>query len=102
MIRKVTLDFKEVDVEEYLYPRIPVRFQGTDPRAFEDFIAHLFIVNGYSLKEASYSPDFGADLIVDYEGESTAVQIKRYHESHKVGAGGNKAIGRGTFLLPMR
>ncbi len=85
MIRKATLDFKEVDIEEYLFPRIPVRFQGTDPREFEDFIAHFFVVNGYTLKEVKYSPDFGADLIVSDEGETIAVQIKRYHESHRVG-----------------
>ena len=93
MIRKATLDFKEVDIEEYLFPRIPVRFQGTDPREFEDFIAHFFETNGYSLREARYSPEFGADLIVDYEGESFAVQIKRYHESHKVGVAEVKQLG---------
>ncbi len=85
MLKRLTQDFTEVDIEEYLFPRIPIRFQDTDPREFESFIAYLFSVNGYILEDADYSPDFGADLIVSYEGKRSAVQIKRYHESHRVG-----------------
>ena len=85
MIKKTTLDFANVDIEEYLYPRIPVRFQDTDPREFEAFIGLIFEANGYSLNQTTYSPEFGADLLVEFQGESTAIQVRRYHEGHKVG-----------------
>ncbi len=51
---------------------------------FEDYAALLLDQNGIEILEATKaSGDFGADLIVLYEGERTAVQCKRY--SGKVG-----------------
>ncbi len=79
------LDFKQIDIHQFLYAAIPVRFQDTDPRDFEDFIGFLFLENGYTLVQTSYSGDFGADLIVDRDNIQTAVQVKRFHASHKVG-----------------
>jgi hypothetical protein len=79
------MDFQEIDIENYLFAAIPVRFQDTDPKDFEDFIAFLFLENGYKLEQTPYSADFGADLIVEFDGVRTAVQVKRYYESHKIG-----------------
>lgn len=85
MSKRVTTNFKEVNLEHYLYSALPIRFQGVDPAEFEDFIAYLFRENGYEQVQTSYSADFGADLIVKKEGVKTAVQVKRYFELHKVG-----------------
>ncbi len=49
---------------------------GTD---FEDFIAEILHRSGIEVLELTKaSGDFGADIIVLYEGERTAVQCKRY------------------------
>ena len=79
------MDFQTIDIENYLFAAIPVRFQDTDPKDFEDFVAFLFLENGYKLEQTPYSADFGADLIVEFDGVRTAVQVKRYYESHKIG-----------------
>jgi hypothetical protein len=94
MSKKVSTDFKEVNLDYYLYTALPVRFQDVSPSEFEDFIAHLFRENGYDQKQTGYSSDFGADLIVKQEGVKTAVQVKRYFELHKVGVSDiNQVIG---------
>ncbi|MDH3650071.1 MAG: restriction endonuclease [Saprospiraceae bacterium] len=79
------LDFKQIDIHQFLFAALPVRFQDTDPKDFEDFVGYLFLENGYALEQTSYSADFGADLIVERDGIRTAVQVKRFHASHKVG-----------------
>ena len=81
----MALDFKKLDVDSFLFGAIPVRFQDTSSQDFQDFIAHLFVENGYVLKQADFSRDFGADLIVMNEGVKTAVRVRRYHEVHKLG-----------------
>lgn len=94
MSKKVSTDFKEVNLDFYLYAALPVRFQDVAPSEFEDFIAYLFKENGYDQKPTGYSSDFGADLIVKREGVKTAVQVKRYFELHKVGVSDiNQVIG---------
>ncbi len=79
------MNFEEIDIQAFLYSAVPTRFQDTDPRDFEDFVGRLFEDNGYLLEQTSYSADFGADLIVELDGTRTAVQVKRFHEAHKVG-----------------
>lgn len=81
----MALDFKQVDIEDFLFASLPIRFQDTEPADFENFISHLFSTNGYTLIQTSYSADFGAHIIVFRDGVKTAVQIRRYHEAHKVG-----------------
>ncbi|NND31604.1 MAG: restriction endonuclease [Saprospiraceae bacterium] len=94
MSKKVSTDFKEVNLDYYLYSALPVRFQDTAPSEFEDFIAFLFKENGYEEKQTGYSSDFGADLIVKRDGTKTAVQVKRYFQLHKVGVSDiNQVIG---------
>lgn len=94
MSKKVSTDFKEVNLDYYLYAALPVRFQDVAPSEFEDFIAYLFKENGYDQKQTGYSSDFGADLIVKREGVKTAVQVKRYFELHKVGVSDiNQVVG---------
>ncbi len=94
MSKKVSTNFLEVNLDHYLHSAIPVRFQGIDPSEFEDFIAHLFRLNGYEQVQTSYSADFGADIIVKKDALKTAVQVKRYFELHKVGVSDiNQIIG---------
>ena len=46
---------------------------------FEDFMAEILHRSGIEVLELTKaSGDFGADIIVNYEGERTAVQCKRY------------------------
>ncbi len=94
MSKKLSTNFKEVNLDHYLHSAIPVRFQGIDPSEFEDFIAHLLRLNGYEQVQTSYSADFGADIIVKKDALKTAVQVKRYFELHKVGVSDiNQVIG---------
>ena len=94
MNKKVSTDFKEINLDYYLYTAMPVRFQDVAPSEFEDFIAFLFKENGYDQKQTGYSSDFGADLIVKRDTVKTAVQVKRYFELHKVGVSDiNQVIG---------
>ncbi len=50
---------------------------------FEDYLSRLFSELGYSVIETPASGDFGADLILEKDKSSIAVQAKRY--SSKVG-----------------
>jgi hypothetical protein len=94
MSKKISTDFKEVNLDFYLYSALPVRFQDVSPAEFEDFIAFLFQENGYDQKQTGYSSDFGADLIIKRDGLKTAVQVKRYFELHKVGVSDiNQVVG---------
>ncbi len=81
----MALDFDVIDIESFLFAALPVRFQDTEPDDFQNFISHLFIENGYNLVPTSYSPDYSAHIIVSNEGVKTAVQVRRYHEAHKIG-----------------
>jgi len=92
MSKRATMNFKEVNIDNYLYSGILVRFQDTDPSEFEDFIAYLLQKIGYEKVHTSYSADFGADLIVKKDGIKIAVQVKRYFELHKVGISDIKQV----------
>lgn len=73
---------------------MPRRFQDIDPYTFEDFMAYLFRMNGHRVTQTDYSGDFGADLLLEKEGLSTAVQIKRYATTTKVSVSDiNQVIG---------
>lgn len=85
MSRRLSTNFRKINLDHYLYNSIRSRFQEIETSEFEDFIAYLFKKNGYSLIQASYSSDFGADLIVKREGIKTAILIKRYFKLHRVG-----------------
>ncbi|GAA5220741.1 restriction endonuclease [Membranihabitans marinus] len=92
------MDFSQVDLKKFLKAAIKVRFQGISPYDFEDFIGKLFLDNGYKVENTNYSGDFGADLILDKDGVKTVVQIKRYHEDHKVGVQDiNQVLGAAKY-----
>lgn len=54
---------------------------------FEEYLQEHFRENGYRVSTTSITNDFGADLILKKNGETTIVQAKRY--SGKIG---NKAV----------
>lgn len=92
------MDFSQVDLKKFLKAAIKVRFQGISPYDFEDFVGKLFLDNGYLVEKTNYSGDFGADLILDKDGVKTVVQIKRYHEDHKVGVQDiNQVLGAAKY-----
>ncbi|HEU5187077.1 MAG TPA: restriction endonuclease [Candidatus Saccharimonadales bacterium] len=47
-------------------------------QAFEQYMAALFKSQGFNTKITPTTGDFGVDLIIRKNGESTAVQLKRY------------------------
>ncbi len=53
-------------------------------KAFEEFMAPIFRRMGYYVTITPHSPDFGADLILEYQDIRTAVQLK--FQTAKVGA----------------
>jgi len=58
-----------------------------DGFAFEQLIGDLFRKAGYKVKVTKKSGDQGADIIVEKDGVSTAIQTKKYS-----GSVGNKAV----------
>jgi restriction system protein len=45
---------------------------------FEQRLAHLYAFFGYKVSDTAVTGDFGADLVMDKDGERTVVQAKRY------------------------
>lgn len=50
-------------------------------QAFEQYMAALFKSQGFSVKPTPTTGDFGVDLIIRRDGQSTAVQLKRYRRA---------------------
>ena len=78
------MNFAKTNIIKILESAIPNRFQDFPPSHFEDFIAQVFKDNEYKVKQTAYTGDYGADLIIKNKIR-TAVQIKRYAKSNKVG-----------------
>jgi len=79
------MDFSKVDISKILKSSVKSRFEDFTPQDFEDFIAQLYKDMGYEVEQTSYSGDYGADIIVKKDSVKTAVQIKRYAKTNKVG-----------------
>lgn len=95
---RCSMDFNQIDFKKFLKAALKVRFQGISPYDFEDFLAKLFKDNGYSISPTKYAGDYGADLLLRKEGLLTVVQIKRYHQEHKVGVQDvNQVIGAAKY-----
>ncbi len=92
------MDFNQIDFKKFLKAALKVRFQGISPYDFEDFLAKLFRDNGYTISPTKYAGDYGADLILQKDGLNTVVQIKRYHQDHRVGVQDvNQVIGAAKY-----
>lgn len=44
---------------------------------FEEYVATLFELDGYQVKDQQHSSDFGGDLLISRDGDKGAVQCKR-------------------------
>ncbi len=65
---------------------------------FESFLSQLFIKLGYQTTITPASNDYGVDLIVTKNGETIAIQAKRYSEGNVVGISAiQEAIGGMNF-----
>ncbi len=70
------------------------RLQAMDPLAFEQYVGHLFGLEGYRVEYTSQSGDGGVDLLLRRPGRGrrahagglALVQCKRYGASHSVGS----------------
>lgn len=92
------MNFQETDIIKILQASIKNRFQDFTPSEFEDFIAKVFQDKGYYVEQTNYSGDYGADLIITKENIKTAVQIKRYKKTNKVGVQDiNQIIGAKSY-----
>lgn len=93
-----SMDFNQVDFKKFLKAALKVRFQGISPYDFEDFLGKLFKDNGYSIRPTKYAGDYGADIVLKKDGLLTVVQVKRYHQDHKVGVQDvNQVIGAAKY-----
>ena len=93
-VEQRAVDFKTVNMQQFLNIALDVRFLTVRPRDFEDMIARMFKDCGYGVEQTPYSCDFGADLVAAKEGAKTAVQVKRYAAANKVGVHDiNQVIG---------
>ena len=50
-----------------------------DGITFEQFLKRVFIYLGYQVSETARTGDYGADLVLKRDGETTVVQAKRYN-----------------------
>ncbi|MBY5957280.1 restriction endonuclease [Membranicola marinus] len=92
------MDFNQIDFKKFLKAALKVRFQGISPYDFEDFLSKLFRDNAYTISPTKYAGDYGADLILEKDGLVTVVQVKRYHQDHKVGVQDvNQVIGAAKY-----
>lgn len=92
------MTFDNEEIVKILEPSIKNRFQDFTPQDFEDFIGQVYKDLGYDVEQTSYSGDYGADLIITKDNVKTAVQIKRYQESNKVGVQDiNQIIGAKNY-----
>lgn len=97
-INRFAMDFTQIDFKKFLKAALKVRFQGISPYDFEDFLGKLFKDNGYTISPTKYAGDYGADLILQKEGLTTVVQVKRYHQDHNVGVQEvNQVIGAAKY-----
>jgi hypothetical protein len=70
------------------------RLQALDPLAFEQYVGHLFELEGYRVEYTPQSGDGGVDLLLRRPGRSrrahagglALVQCKRYGAAHSVGS----------------
>ncbi len=61
--------------------------EEANPYEFERLVSHIFLKAGYNTEVTKKSGDQGADIIIEKDGISTAVQAKKY-----AGSVGNKAV----------
>jgi restriction system protein len=72
------------EIKKYLAARYQSRFE-LSPRKLEEVVASVFRSLGYRAELTSYSNDGGIDVVLqDWNGEVTALQVKRYKNSIKV------------------
>lgn len=64
-------------------------------KQFEEYLADLFQRRGYKVRLTRETGDFGADLILEKDGERTVVQAKRYNKSV-----GIKAVQEAFSAIP--
>jgi|GEM_PF-3835588 len=92
------MTFDNADIVKILEPSIKNRFQDFLSQDFEDFIGRIYKDLGFDVEQTSYSGDYGADLIVTKYNIKTAIQIKRYQMSNKVGVQDiNQIIGAKNY-----
>ncbi len=70
------------------------RLTGED---FEEYLALLFERLGYLVERTPSQGDFGADLILEQDGERTAVQAKRYSEKVNISAVQQVVAAKGFY-----
>ena len=61
-------------------------------KEFEKELAGLFAANGYKVEMPSKGKDFGADLIIEWEGVKKVVQLK-YRERNRVSLKAVQEVG---------
>jgi len=76
--------------EHSLLEKKPGRFSDIDTMTgseFEEYLEDFFIKSGYRVERRKHSHEQGLDLLLERQGERTAVQVKRYRKPV-----GNKAV----------
>ena len=97
-LAQAPIDFRTVDLREFLKSGLQERFATVRPTDFEDLIARFFRDTGYSVEQTSYSADYGADLVATKRGAKYAVQVKRYSPANRVGVQDvNQIIGAKAY-----
>jgi len=78
---------KKIDIPKLKEARLGINnnFSNLSPYEFEHFVAKLLREMGYSTKVTQRTGDYGVDIIAKKDGETTAVQCKRFKESSLVG-----------------
>ncbi|MBE5757914.1 MAG: restriction endonuclease [Clostridiales bacterium] len=88
LIKVIIKVVKKALLRKYLKNISVNKIDSLDGKSFEDFLYYFFLSLNLKVKKTSLTRDYGADLIIDYNGEKIVIQCKNYY-NHKVG---NSAI----------
>jgi len=61
-------------------------FADYTPREFEKFVCELFRKMGYNAESTPSTGDYGVDVVAQKDGNTVAIQVKKYKEGNNVGA----------------
>jgi Ca2+/Na+ antiporter len=61
-------------------------FADYTPREFEKFVCDLFRKMGYNAELTPSTGDYGVDVVAQKDGNTVAIQVKKYKEGNMVGA----------------
>lgn len=74
----IMIDIKEKKKQQILLNEGISKIDRLTPIEFEDYVARIFRMKGYSAKTTIASNDYGIDVVLEKNTEKIGVQVKKY------------------------